>query len=409
MSLKIGRVGIDTAASDPEVWSEHGDVTSVSGNLFAGSLANARVLRQQILGYMNNEFEKTVPVVWSSDTTRTGFYRVTDAKGDTGVNMLAGYVPFAMTLERVQGYAAPLMETILQGAARTGKPAGVTAQPWFAVTGSTLRFRLDNSTVTTTRITQGSISMATILMTAYAGTPTGFVRPANWYDGASTISAAGKVVVGRQLEQGHTGDWQLDNGLLKIVPGSGNFLDLYIANSGAWVGPSSFNVGYWNGATAVPDIGVPSSVTVLRNSPEESSLRFATGSSFGLPAPIIVDISLRRGSRFASVTLAAPFGNPGIGFRSPSAMSHVDANLGGNVKTTNDGNGNRPYILYAGSFAENLTAGGAYIYGFPAPSIFAAAVGIELGGTSAVTSEHATDARDMWHAAQVELTNIVAA
>lgn len=407
MSLRIGRVGIDTAASDPETWSESGDITTLSGNLFAGTLANAQTLRQQILGYVGNEWEKTVPVVWSSDTTRTGFYRVQAAKVDTGPSMVAGYVPFSMTLERVQGYAAPSMESILQGANRTNKPAGVTTKPWWAVTTAeqNLLGTIGGASSYGTRSAVGGVTMALWNLSSYSSVFVGQVLPANWYDGAATISAGGKVVVGRQVGPGHGADWQIDNGVIKAVPGSGNFVDLYCWVSGAWVGPTSFKIGY-SPISTFTDLPAATSMVVLRNSPEEVSIRLATQIGAIFSDSFYVDLTLRRGSRFVSVHHSLGT-QPGIGMAATTAMSHIDANLGGNVKTTNDGNGNRAVLLYATSgLTEDLVLGTMYR---PGTSTFDGAIGIEVGGTGSTSSSTAVATRDQYHAAQSELSNIVAA
>lgn len=407
MTLQIGRVGLDVTLGEPSIkWTEKGDQVSVSGNYFASTQADARIIRQQLLGYDTNEFEPTVPVVWSTETTRTGYYRISEVSVDTVPETFLGYVPFSLSMTRVQGYASPKTESIFEGADRTSKPGGVTTGAWCAIT--TAAANAANSptggSASTTRTASGA-TLTFVNLNAYASTLTSTILPANWYDGAATLTAGGKVVVGRQIAPGNAAAWQIDNGLLKIVPGSGHMLDLYIWSAGAWVGPTGFMVGSGGGSMA--DAGTPSSVTVLRNAPEEVTIRLLAGTSFNIEYTI--DLSLRRGSRFVSVTNTLNLNghNPGVAFSTAVATAHVDANLGADRRTANDANGNRGVICFttAGGGGEDLVNGIAYSGGF----VFSGAIGIELGGSGSASPDKATDMRDQYWAAMSELARIVAA
>ena len=79
MTLTIGRCGLDVTHDDVQSLDDTGTEVRISGWLKASSLADAKVLRQQLLGHVNNPDEPVVPVTWSTDSTLDGYYRVNSA------------------------------------------------------------------------------------------------------------------------------------------------------------------------------------------------------------------------------------------------------------------------------------------------------------------------------------------
>ena len=143
-NLTVGRAGLATTVGGDglelvcDQWSQEGDEASVAGFIRRQStVADAKALRDQLAGYgpLNTD-ELVVPVTWSEDSTRDGFYRVmsvdtsNELTGRLGSPSEAGgnlAYRFTADLVRVPNFQAPVWEKICAGATRSGGAAtGVT-------------------------------------------------------------------------------------------------------------------------------------------------------------------------------------------------------------------------------------------------------------------------------------------
>jgi hypothetical protein len=414
-ALTIGRFGLDTtnlgniAASDID-----GDVLSISGLLFA-SVADVKVMRQQLNGYINNPWEAWVPVTWTGDTSINGWYRVNSAKISAAPGSLAdGWFSFSVTLERFpRGFGNVRVESVCSGANRFTGVGGVTPSTWHSYPATNTTGYDADGTVLVPTARQGPGGFAAIVTHAtlfYDAAPKWSIPAANWYDMAATISAGSHVVVGRQT-LANPADWELNNGLVKIAPNVSYLFDLFapvFASPTGWGTGKGVKAGYFDGA-AFQSIGVALSTSVLRNAPEEVAIRCvcALSPAGGGSTTVNVDISLRRGSRVASVrlsSLSAAF-KLGLSF---SAVTATTSLTGGIRKSTSDADGNRPLILSALNGVTKDNTNGI-IYSSSAGPSNDMAVGHEVGGSSSAAPDQATDLRDQWFAAVHETATAVGA
>ena len=420
MSLQIGRVGIDVAGSDPLTWKEQGNVTTVTGEHFAGTTANAQVLRQQLLGYVGNEYEKYVPVIWSADATRTGFYRVLDATVDTDAALLtAGKVPYTVKLERVRGYSYPLAECVLLGANRQNTNGFMTPTPFHVVPATWTGWDYGFVAVLApkTRNISGSVPMSYYESASlYKASVLVSAAPADWYTGAATIRTGSplNVVTGYQIVNTPM-NWEISTGMVRVTNSSGgadHFQVEWINTAGsAWSAKQGVTLG-WAGFSALPSGTTPSSVTVLRNSPEECSLRLTYPVYTGQSSRLILDLTLRRGSRYVSGFLSSNNTQAwGIQFTNTPALTNSFYTGVSVRETAANGSGNQNVMVTATlpSTADvNAGAGHSALYSNGVTTAFDFMVGSVVGAGSAVAPDRWSDLELQFYAALSELQTVVA-
>lgn len=314
-NFTLGRIGLAVDMDDVSQWDMDGPRVSVAFSTPIGSLAEANAIRQQLLGYVDRADEDIVPVTWTDDVQVNGFYRVLAASVTPDPDLaFDGLYYFTASLLRMQGYATPLQEATIVHQDRVQSvaavPLGRIAVPDAAT--SLVMYEpdadlFDSPTVTTAPSESGTVRMVPIAGYESPVIAQYSVTPDHYYDGAATLFVGGKVVVGRQVTN-LTDDWQLNNGLLRVTPDfAGGTLKLVLASfiSAAWEADQTFTVrGSDLNPLARVDLASPDSLTVLRNTPEEVSIRLVSQYTTGAKPPIYLDITMRRGDRFVACRLS---------------------------------------------------------------------------------------------------------
>lgn len=406
-TFRVGRAGFDMTLSPPASWDMNGDVVSFNGEIHTSTLADAQAQRQQLLGHMDNPDEPVVPITWSDDTTVAGFYRIRDVKVTTvRMSLTTCWFPFSVTAERVPGYQAPLFETVITGALRVNS-AGITstdALPWIALgspeivagyslipyaasaSGGVRAFadELDGIYPTVTS-TKADLYGKRVIV---AG------DPIRWYPGAAKIHAGtgARVMVGRQIPPAPYG-WKLSNGLVRVTPvlvsSAYMHLDIEWADTagGTWETARRFVVG--QGPSGITPMAVPpTSVTVLRNAPEECVIRMHTGVGNALGGSL--DLGLRRGSRYLTGIFNAVPGSGLVQYGVGRSTSEAATSLTGGIRaTSNDAGGNRYVLASAKAIDKELTGGSINLT--TGSTSFDFMIGSEIGGSGATGTDAAQD------------------
>lgn len=382
--LDIGRAfdGVDVDVSTAR-WS--GPSLSLGGDLYLGAVAaasrkgTAAAVRDRLLALVNSKDEPAVPVTWTEDSSVDGWYRVNGATVDySAASLNDGYASWTCDLELIDGLPQiellttfgvitndeSIFNSSLNAADERGLYTGIpnAAIDWSA--GSVSRQVKTSQTRTASsgvvRMLYGVVSsLPATLVHSYT------VEPADAYAGACSITGtyagvASQLCLGRNM--GPTTGLVLSNGLVRAQLSSGA-LQVQVYDAGTWrtLGPSTFvisalsNIGpsytwTWSGA---------SQVVVLRNSPEQCSVRLiGTNASLGAfdAGRVWLDLTVQRGGRSVICTLRAD--NPGRVTVAPSSNTAATAITGGLRQTSNDANGNR-YVLAGsnGFFGNDLVAG----------------------------------------------------
>lgn len=377
-NLTIGRVGIDIHIESVAGWSESGSKVSVSGQTAWGSVSDALTVRQQLNGYVDSSDESFVPVQWADQPEVDGYYRVLSVSIAASVTGAAfGVYDFSVELERVRGFAAPLIESVCVGKPR----ANIYSLPTQRAVGIPRAAKSYTEYHTTTRTyaaanepftRQGSESNVSVYFPS-ADQTVGqyYLPPENFYDAAATLKTSfpSRVAVGRQI-QNTPDSWSLSNGLLEVEPVVGvkqisrSFgpldQEIFGVRYRMWV-TGSFSpwqtVFFRFGRTSVfldafgngGWLTAPHTITVLSNSPEGVTIRLLSTSPSTI-APIMVDLTLRRGARYVavewhSVQAGATFSATISNFTSPTAITGGFSKDNGDGSTTVIGSALGPQVL----------------------------------------------------------------
>lgn len=425
MSLRIGRVTLE----DPRQVVVDGDTISLSVDLLASSLEELQALRQQVNGLQDDIDDPVVPVTWSEDAAFDGFYHVVSASVPSVDSMLhAFYLPeCSVTLERIAGATAPLIESDASAVVRTNSVGITNGEP------EAISEVYHESSTTYTRGGSGPIVRVGAdgdVYCSYDAAPFTAVRQAfpsisNRYAGMAQLEvkygSTWHTVVGQQVPASAGGNWRLSNGLVRFTATTytgtsttrgGLLVEVY--DSGAWRSTVTMKQGTWDGAAftdaadpfggigdaSQPDGAVSTSipVRVLRNSPETVTIGWhkeRNATQF---------LSLDAGAMFATLTTRAP------GFTIEPMLRPVASEGGhglgtgsgytydpGVQRSSNDANGNRYVILYVatnGWFSQNggirhganITAGTSVTWG----------IGVVLGGSSAAAGNTGLELADQF-------------
>lgn len=416
-TLAIGRISLADPISNISKWSMAGDAVEIEGklhttpeNIALGNIDEVLVKRHQLAGYVGNGDEEVVPVIFSEDPSVTGFYRVMDVLIESMVgSAVHGVFDYRIALQRVHGFAAPLMESVLVGALRTnphsityngggGAEIAVAAHAVPDAVGDYAPIGINGLAPASqyTRVgSDGTIEFHdTIPSGAFVWQSQYSLAAASAYVGAVVIRADSPLytIVGQQAPA-TPASWELSNGLVKITPTAAGKLDVAHYNGASWEPAKRFILD--NGAGTQLFATGFKTLTILRNSPEECSIRL-TGERAS-DGPTCVDLTLKRGAR--TVTGYASFlsgSTPGWGVNRD--VAEASTNLVGGIRATaNDADGNRFVLSTSVAYLTDATnlANGRLRQSVAAPT-FTFMISSEVGGSGAAADDLAQQLIDVW-------------
>lgn len=332
-TFTFGRV--DNMKVDVNGWQMDGDQVRVSGYTEYGEYGEAITIRNQLLGYGPGRDEDVVPIVWDDRPENNGYYQVLSISASEEPSRAPfGVIDWSMSLYRIQGYAAPLIEATVVGGTRTNTREMQSL--WFiGVPGSVRQF------VEYSPVSNAFFTRSPEVRQCEGGTVAVFeggqrikqwyVDPDAFYEGAATIKSDDQIVVGRRMSNNVEG-WELSNGLFKVrlADGATGFrlsINTWQPGSASWSADWQVDLQGAAGLGSPADLSVPHTITILRNSPEEVIVRFATTVAANKD-PLSIDMSLKRGSYFASLYWKSTYSNS-MGVQPVAGMSGWLGHLGG--------------------------------------------------------------------------------
>ena len=390
VTLTIGLVGIDVDWSDPEaltIWSSpNGRSLSISGDIVGATLAETKIIHDELVSCARSN--KTIAVTWSVDTIIDGYYRVTNAYVDIRTLVDTGFAPFQVTLEFVGTEADVKFEDTIVGTVRANDMGvdATEAEPYLSPPIGTYAFEVGSSTPVTVTRTGVDGSQVVYRDVPYTTNPTWSVTPGGYYDGAATVKISGYTRAGLTCPNTPT-DWELSNGLVKVTPDAiGGRLDVAHYDGAQWD-----TAKVWRIQAAGGDVGVWEAVSILRNDPEEASIRLERSMS-GAGA-VTLDLSLRRGSRFVTCRMSRSVGvTLGIVLATAeagTAITPAGATAAVAVRATaTDADGNRYLAGTPTTPTFDLVNGGLSVAATTTLDFF---IGSVIDGALAVAGDQAAD------------------
>ena len=408
--LNVGRVGLDVQITDPggvSSWSSQssdGRTETISGYLRSSSLAETEALRTELLEQRN----RLIAVTWTGDASMDGFYIQTGASVGARVDQSAftgvGFHPFSVTLQRVGSEGSTEFQSLITSAVLTndfGVDIG-EALPFLAPPVGHVAFKSNATNFPTQR--QRTTADSATALDWYddidpASDPSWSCPPANYYLGAAKVYVSGRLRAGLDAPN-DPGDWQLDNGLIKITPSGGGTsngrINIAVYNGTTWDSDTTFSI-YSLGSTEIPEWHY---ISILENTPEVVRFRLLRDANDTESSRAwYLDINLRRGAMWAGMICHWNGAAKNIQVRhttNTACTAITPAGATGAVgmrATANDGDGNRTVLASPDTQTQDLTNGRIMVNTINNLKFM---VGVELDGSGAATGDTATDLISQW-------------
>jgi hypothetical protein len=342
-------------------------------------------LQEDILGLL----DRFVPVTFSDKSDHDGYYVIKDVNSVI-TNWQAEAAKFTWNLQAE--YIGPVnavdIESRLAYVFRSNDFA-LTGTRWHAPAGAATSYYTGvgsqpSATISRTTADGGSIN-------AYTGMPAS--ASPRW---ASDLSTYGRgrarvkqVAPAERVGEGLTlspTDWELENGLLSIIPSTGvSTLRVSSFDGTSWEG-TEWNVAV--GSSAGPDLGTFDAATIVRNDFEAVTIRLLKSRS---PGRSQLDLTLRRGSRIVEGYLRTDSSTTLAVYLETAQAS--TAGTGYVAATSNDAAGNRVIVGSARTHVAQTGQGGLHKTSSTALDFF---IGSIVGGGSAQSGDQATDLRNQY-------------
>lgn len=215
---------------------------------------------------------------------------------------------------------------------------------------------------------------------------------------APAAYGAGRVKLVDELGIERAGDsarvaalgWELDNGLVRVRPlAAGGVLEISAWTGGTWRAKN------WDVLFDAVSVGAVNFTSVLNNDNGIVTVRMTKAMTNGR---LYVDVTLRRGYRFAEVYVQSEYGGT---IKIVRATTEAGTNaLGGTVvANANDADGNKFIVGSSRTFVADTVSGGLSIAATPVLDAF---VGAVVAGTSAVEGDQADDLQKQYIGAPTE-------
>jgi hypothetical protein len=315
------------------------------------------------------------PIVFTDKPELNGFYWVesVSATYDKWMPDNVGVLPWSMTVSQAGHASNTDLESRLSGPVTRTNDHAAVGERWHAPpighnawsAGSTI------PTVVTRTGSDGA-------MTVYRGVavdenPRWGASPTAYLAGRCRLIDQNALErVATQFDLAATG-WEIHNGLVKVSVNAGTGLfNISAYTGGAW--QSKLWELFHSTGPAVT-LGVPDYATVLRNDYECVSVRITKSLA---PGRVMVDFTLRRGSRFVEVYVQHQFGTTLKIVRNTTEAS--TASTGYIVATAADGASNKFILGSAKSFTVDNVNGGISKAATPTLDAF---IGVVVNGAGA--------------------------
>lgn len=414
MALKLGRAGLDIPLREPMNWAQSGADVSLSGLLTDVASWELRAQREQLLG-LGHADEPVILVRSDSVPELDGLYRV--AKVDVAAppgSFAYRSQPWAAQLLRVGNWQQPLVETVATaatlphgwGALGTGVvPTGYHFFPRSATshshTGAVNLFTAYGGSGRPTRpSSDGDLSWASddlVVGGTLNSSLIWTVPQADYYLGDCRVEfdhtnddLGWRRVLGRQVLNKPL-QVRLNNGVVRLNLGTTTMTPSW------WLGSAWGSAKQWGwSVTGSITTGIDgwAQVAILRNTPEECSIRLIGDTTNNAYHVYTTDITIKRGSRWVFVRTFLQGTSAGAtNWQMAGAVNEAATLLDPGIhRTANDGSGNRWLLASDQGLTSDLTNGRltssspSTLWGF----------GLELGGTGAVAPNTAAGQFGEW-------------
>lgn len=385
--LTIGRVGLSLDLFNPAAISERtsgrGRSIQIRGHVKdTTGLAQANHLRNQLLAQVQSERSTgLVAVISTGDPELNGFYILTAASLEgshsLGSFIGTGFFPYSVTLEQLE---TVVFASGLTGGVLPNDHSTVTGDPFVCPPFNATSFTPDG--VEFTRVSQaGTVA----LFRSVDETDEVFwsVAPANYYLAAAELFVGAAVLA---LQSGYEipdtpNNFIVRNGMIQVTGNTSGEVAMAVSNGTVY--ESNLVFKFQNGGS---NVGAWDHIVVLRNDPEEVSIRLIQGRANTARGRLTLDISLRRGARHATFFFTSTTSQLLKVTRTPN---DAGTTVGSHSirDSANDGDGNRWVVGSLSTTTKDTTTGGLS----RTNTTLDFYIGYELNGSTAASGDAAAD------------------
>lgn len=350
------------------------------------TMTELRRRQEDILGLL----DRYVPIIFEDKSDHSGYYLIKDV--NTGlVNWTGEVAKFTWTIQAE--YVGPEngvdLESRLVYIDRQDD-FGLTGVRWHAPAGAAYGY------YTGTTAPGGSVSRATAdggPVIAYTSTPAS--ASPRWGSALTTYGRGrARVLVGgvervaTNLTVGPSA-WEINNGMVSVSAAPAASATFLVSH---WDG-AAWDATAWNvsvGSSTTPDLGVFDAATVIRNDYEAVTVRLLKSKA---PGRSMLDLTLRRGSRFVEGYLANDTGTTLAVFAKTAQAATAPASAGYVVATNNDAQGHKMIVGSARTFVAQTAQLGLHKLASNSLDFF---IGGVVSGSAAPTGDQAANLRDQY-------------
>jgi hypothetical protein len=387
MTTTIGRASFSNA---PSFLSWDGDALSLGINILPTTLAEAKALRFQLLGMLNNPDESVFPIVSTDDPDLDGFYTVTAVNVEPVDAYLTNkLMRCSLGLVRVaNGYANPVMETFVVSRLATNSHGVLsTTNHATAAVSDSDDLIMDYSGIQTLLGTDETIDTydgTTLTVKKFADTnvsgyysqfayPTGYYGFSSCMIEYSTDGSTWYQVVGRHIPNGVA--WRISNGFIRFgtvatLPEDEVTIEVADANQYRGVGVTDIRGTFQLGGYQGP--------FVIRNSPEMVSIKVHCFTG------VYITYTVWSGGTIVLLSFTSTTAT-GFLLEASTPDGTGTAVTGGIEKTGVDSNGNKMVLLSRSAVTATTASPWSITLTSSATSgVFS--IGVNLSGAAAATS-----------------------
>lgn len=344
------------------------------------TLAAVRQRAEDIGGLM----ERLVPATFTGKPQFDGYYRIKDVGVQVDAYGDVERAGWNLTLSRIGADGAVDLESRLAHIARLADPTITTVpERWHVPPGAAYAYHA-GATTPAVLIRDSADGPLTVYRDIEDGSNPRWSCPVEGYG----IGRVRVLVDGAERTPAHLATpphgWQLENGLVRVTTGGtlGGAATLIVSNfDGAGWDAKAWNLSIGSAGAADAVTGWDAA-TILRNDYEACTVRLVIDR---VPGRAILDLTLRRGSRFVEGYLQTPAATTLALWPNVDEASSAFATSGYLRATNNDADGNRYVIGSARTWTARLaSSGGFYRTATPTLDFFA---GSAVGGSGAATGD----------------------
>ncbi len=377
-AVTVGRLTLRESLDKIDESSTGQDIRSTSLTGQDASPPNSSALVHAFQDDIAGLAGELVPITFTNKADRNGYYMVMAGKPSiTNITSSVIQCDWAIDINRIGSDNEIDLESRITGSVIRTNSFGATGERWHAPPVSGYGWTTSGTlpTTMTRNTTEGSI---TVYRGIAAGTNPRWGCPVAGYGGGRcrVLDANGFERTGRDWSPSPS-SWEANNGLVKVTPGlSGGSFTISAYTGAAWQAKE------WDFVLAGTPIAAFTSMSVLRNAYEQVVIRLMYAQN---PGRTTVDISLRRGSRFAEFYVQTGV-SATLGLVRHAAEAGTDSGTGWLNATSLDAANNEYIIGSTRAYTPDATNGGISVTGL----VFDAFIGV-LAGMSPVSGDTGAD------------------